>query len=202
MGMLHRRTVIGTVAALSLTLGGCSFGSGSSNDHNQKVAKNFMEDGAITISRPAPAAKQQSVTSSMLAFLPVESQKKGKWVSIDRTAGTIQLMSNDESLIIAKGKGLDALKPGTYKIMHKQRSAPWHASESYFQKRNLEIPAAGSKDRFLRGALGQFVIFLNEELPVHSGPIWSEDIGGIQVSEKELSRIYYSVNAGASVEVQ
>jgi hypothetical protein len=201
MGKSPLKNIFVTSAALSLTaLGGCSFGNSSTTD--ERVAKKFMNDGAITISRPAPAAQTATKPATMLAFLPVDAQKKGKWISINRSHGTVTLMSNEEAVVIAKGKGFDSLKPGSYEIAHKQRSAPWHASDQYFLNRNMEVPAAGSKERFLRGALGEFVLFLNEQLPLHSGPIWAEEIGGVQLSEQDISRIYYSIPAGSVVEVQ
>jgi hypothetical protein len=105
---------------------------------------------------------------------------------------------------IAQGaiEGVSSLRPGTFSVRHKQRSALWHAPEEYFAARGLEVPAAGTKARFLRGALGEFALFIDKDTPIHSGPIATDEIGGIRAEEDLLSQLYYSLEVGSPIEVR
>jgi hypothetical protein len=101
-----------------------------------------------------------------------------------------------------KGEGLGQVVPGRYELLHKQRNPLWYAPDAYFAKRGLMVPPAGDRARFRRGALGDFVLFLNKDTPIHSGPIWSEDLGGARLDENDLSRVYYKVEAGTPIQVE
>lgn len=68
--------------------------------------------------------------------------------------------------------------------------------------RQLESPPQGDKQRYRRGALGDFAIFLNQDTPLHCGPIWLGEIGGLRLSEADLSRLYYQVETGSVVEIK
>lgn len=111
-------------------------------------------------------------------------------------------MNGDTVAQAFSGEGIENLSPGNYNLLHKQRNALWYAPAGYFQKRNQQVPPDGDRSRFRRGALGAFALFLNKETPIHSGPVWSDEIGGIRLSENDISRLYYAVELGAPIEVQ
>jgi hypothetical protein len=132
----------------------------------------------------------------------IQATHSGTWLSINSIERSIRLMSGDSVISTASGDGLDKVTPGTYQLLHKQRNALWYAPDSYFSSRNLPVPPQGDKSRFRRGALGDFVLYINKDTPIHSGPFWSTDIGGIRLEDSELSRIYYQLPVGAEIEIR
>lgn len=163
----------------------------------------WQSSGMVAISRNAPAPGSEG-SHSTLSFIPaaLHGTPSGSWLSIDREHSAIQLMKGDQVVYKLKGDGFAELKGGLYKVKHKQRNPLWYAPDSYFQERNLQPPAEGDKSRFRRGALGDFVIFIDQETPIHAGPIWLPDIGGIRMDEADLSKIYYSLEVGSEIEVK
>lgn len=179
-----------------------------SQSTSSKTASRWIKSGELTISRANPGVMLPSATDTQpttaLGFVPasLHGAPVGSWVSIDSSQGTIQLMKGDQSVAQLKGTGLASLRPGLFKVKHKQRNPLWYAPDSYFSSRNLPPPVEGDKARFRRGALGDFVIFLDQETPIHSGPIWLDSIGGVKMEEADLSKLYYSLEVGAAVEVK
>jgi lipoprotein-anchoring transpeptidase ErfK/SrfK len=111
-------------------------------------------------------------------------------------------MQGETVLQTVAGQGVESLNPGKYTVEHKQRSALWYAPAEYFTSRGLPVPPEGVKERYLRGALGDFALFLDQMTPLHNGPIWSKELGGVRFDESDISRIYYQVEVGAPVEVR
>lgn len=78
----------------------------------------------------------------------------------------------------------------------------WYAPKEYFINRALPVPAEGSRERFKRAALGSQTLFLNDQTPIHSGPVWLKEIGGVRVKSSAMSEIYSMVQVGTRVEVR
>ena len=161
----------------------------------------MLANGQIVIARPIPKISTTDELK-MFGFLPIQGVHAGAWLSLDTATSSLTLMEGDSALTTSKVEGLPQLRPGKYQVLHKQRSALWYAPDSYFSARDIPIPGQGDKSRYRRGALGEFVVYLSKDFPVHSGPVWSPDIGGLRLSELELSKIYYKIPVGADVEVK
>ena len=95
-----------------------------------------------------------------------------------------------------------SMRAGRYSVSLKQTSPLWYAPSSYFTARSLKVPPEGSRERFKRGALGARAIFLNEQTPIHSGPVGMPEIGGLRISSQDMSRIFESVQVGTVVDVR
>lgn len=188
-----------------LTLTACSQYSNivSWNGSSDASAAHWQKDGMVSIFRNAPVVAHTG-SQSALGFIPaaLHGTPSGSWLSIDREHSSIQLMKGDQVVYKLKGDGFPELKGGLYKVKHKQRNPLWYAPDSYFQERNLQPPAEGDKSRFRRGALGDFVIFIDQETPIHSGPMWLPAIGGVKMDEADLSKVYYSLEVGSEIEVK
>ena len=65
-----------------------------------------------------------------------------------------------------------------------------------------QFDQAFDRERFRRGALGEYVLYIDPEIPLHSGPIWTSDLGGVRLDDKDLSRIYYQLRLGAPIEIR
>lgn len=168
----------------------------------------WIADGTITVARSAPSPQKISPTT-MLGFLPgtipalaAPVERIGTWISIDRSQKRLTLFDGSATVGSFSGEGFDTLPAGAFHLMLKQRNPLWYAPDSYFTARNLTVPAPGDRSRFRRGALGDFAIFLDKATAMHSGPVWSNDIGGLRMEENDLSRIYYQLDVGALIEVK
>ena len=186
-----------TIGAVSLGAAGCL-----SIPEAASRADAIIADGSVTISRSMPPVAVDLPAHDGFGFLPGYGAVVGNWVLIDSKRGTINLMDGQKVAITARAAGVDKLKRGRYQLVLKQRNPLWYAPTSYFAARHLDVPAEGDRARFRRGALGDFVLFLDKDTPVHSGPVWTEDIGGLRVDESSLAKFYYLLNVGSTVEVR
>lgn len=184
---------------ICLTSFGCSHKSDPSTNSPQL---GLNTDGAIVISRPVPAS--MDAKPSMLGFLPsaTAAVHSGTWLKLNLASKEIELMQGNKLIKSVPAVGFEKLSAGSYSVAHKQKGALWYAPDSYFAKRNQTVPPAGDKLRYRRGALGEFALFINKDLPVYSGPFWSEEIGGLRVEPDALAPLYYSVEIGAPVEIE
>lgn len=184
---------------LALAVTGCS--SRPSLNTANSPSDHWLLDGMIAISRPLPSVVS-AAPESMLGFMPLpKAAHVGIWLSIDRSSKMLTVMDGDKEVSMAAGDGVDKLKTGVYQVLHKQRNALWYAPDSYFTARNLKVPPQGDRARYRRGALGDFVVFINKDTPIYSGPFWVEDVGGIRLSDEDMSRLYYRIDVGSPIEV-
>lgn len=175
--------------------------SACSSQYSPSPARRVLADGVVMLARPVPPVSE--VPEAVIGLLPTPLViRQGNWLSINRSDARISLMQNGVATDSATAEGIKGLKKGSYTIVHKQRKPLWHAPADYFKRRKLPVPAEGDRGRFLRGALGDFVLFIDESTPIYSGPVWTPDLGGVRVDESTLSKIYYLLPVGAAVEVQ
>ena len=181
--------------AFILFVAACSKNPSAGNDE-----KSWLPSGQITISKQAPQVTAPN-SLSMLGFLPVLGTHTGIWLSIESKNNNVKLM--DGSRVIASGtaESIDDIPPGTYQVLHMQKDALWYAPDRYFQRRSLSIPSQGARDRFRRGALGEYAIFINKDIPIHSGPVSLDEITGIRLKTQDISKIYYQLQVGSIIEV-
>ena len=180
----------------------CLFTSCSNpKSSDQSQGKSWLPSGQILISRPVPPVSVPS-SESMLGFIPVIGSHSGLWLSINLKTPEISLMEGSRVVTSTKFEGGSSLAAGSYQILHMQKSPLWYAPDSYFTARNLSIPPQGDRARFRRGALGEYAIFLNKDTPIHCGPVWSDDVGGIRISEGDMAKIYNQLQVGSIIEVK
>jgi len=134
-----------------------------------------------------------------IGFLPAENEA---WLEVEKATKSVALYIGKELKKSVQAEGSISLAPGTYALQHKQKSAAWYAPDSYFQKRQLSVPAASDRSRYRRGALGQFVLFPTTTFAIHSGPVWNEDVGGLRVAQSDLSSIFFALPLGATIVVK
>lgn len=163
----------------------------------------WLRDGMIAISRPLPSVSH-APAQGLLGFMPIprSSAHVGSWISLDTGTKALSVMSGETKVASLSGQGIEGLKPGAYQLLHKQKNALWYAPDSYFTARNLPIPAQGDRNRYRRGALGEFVLYIDKDTPLYSGPIWDAEIGGVRIEESEMSRLYSLIDIGSAVEVR
>jgi len=111
-------------------------------------------------------------------------------------------MDGASAIFSLDGEGFENLKEGIFSVLHKQRSPLWYAPDAYFTARKESVPPEGDKERYRRGALGEFAMFLDKDTPLHCGPLSLPEIGGARLDDLQFSRVYYSLPIGAVVEVR
>jgi hypothetical protein len=52
------------------------------------------------------------------------------------------------------------------------------------------------------GALGHQALFFDKQLAIHSGPVWSEEIGGVKLSREDMNSVFETVSVGTVIEVR
>ncbi len=162
------------------------------------VNGNWRSSGALLLSRQLPT--EQSIDNqSYLGFMPFSGSQKKTWLKVKTDSGEISLMSGNSALSTYKGIEINGLKPGLYSVALKQRNPLWHATDSYFESRKLDLPPSGSAARFLKAALGDNALFAEDGLVVHSG---STEVQGLRLSKEMLQKIYNSLNAGDTIVVE
>jgi hypothetical protein len=178
--------------------------TGCSNFAPHRSSDDLLASGVIAISRPIPQVGGHIATKTQLAQgLPsVTGPALAESVIISRADDTITAFNSAGKPVIFRAEGAEQLDQGAFTITVKEEHPLWYAPRSYFEKRSLNIPKDGSRDRFRRAALGNRALFLNNNLPIHSGPLWLEEIGGIKVGSNDMSTLYSMLDVGTRVEVR
>ena len=189
------------VLGSALYLSGCSLTRGTPS--NTGV---WLNDGSLALSRPVPTPSRstQTTPSSSLDSSAAESPPTTEKASliISRRDKTITATRPGNSPLVVKTEGTQYLKEGSFSVTQKEQRALWYAPKEYFINRALPVPAEGSRERFKRAALGSQTLFLNDQTPIHSGPVWLKEIGGVRVKSSAMSEIYSMVQVGTRVEVR
>jgi hypothetical protein len=188
--------VFSTITSFVILLSGCSKSPNITSDQ-----KYWLKSGQITISRALPSVSAPR-SLNMLGFLPVLGSHAGIWLSIDTSAKKVELMDGNRLISASDIEDAQDIGHGSFQVLHMQKDALWYAPDQYFIKRNMSVPGQGDKARFRRGALGEYAIFLNKDTPIHSGPVYSEEIGGIRLKENDLSKIFYQLQIGSIIDVK
>lgn len=181
----------------ALLFAACSGQNAPSSATNN--SSSWLREGSITIARPLPAPLELK-SQNMLGFIPT-TDFDDVWLEIDTSKRTLKLMQGKQALHTVKEAETSRLEPGAYHLAHKQRHAAWYAPDNYFINRKLPVPAAGHPDRYLRGALGDYVLFVDEDTHLHNGPVWADEVGGIRLDENEIARLYYQLQVGSPIMV-
>ncbi len=142
----------------------------------------------------------------LLGFVPVNAAFRPAdnevWIELNRETAVLKIFKGKEQLKEIKAQGKITLPPGEYPLQHKQKGPLWYAPDEYFEKRQLRVPPRGDHFRYRRGALGTYALYPTMDFIIHSGPFWSEEIGGLRVNDSEIASIFLLVNVGAPVIVK
>ncbi len=201
------RVLSGTIILL---MTGCATSS-----FNPSTTERWLPDGSLSIVRPIPrlnlvseamASPKQEVFTDPKARMRVPDEAPSNdlvpKLTIDTTKHTLTLSRPGETPITMKAQGAYSLKQGAYTVALKQTDPLWYAPPTYFLRRGMKVPADGSKERFMRGALGHQALFFDKQLAVHSGPVWNDEIGGVKLSREDMNTVFETVSVGTVIEVR
>ena len=157
------------------------------------------ETAQVAESKPVSMAPLVGFLPPTLGFIPADNET---WLEIDRLTKTVVLFKGKNKIKEMQGEGSVSIDAGEYFIQQKQKHPLWYATDDYFSRRRLSIPSKEDPLRYRRGAYGPFAIFPSTNFPIHSGPVWSSDVGGLRISKGDLSAIYYTLPVGAPVVIK
>ncbi len=162
----------------------------------------WLDNGSLALSRPVPTQVSTERASLAASSIPALSQSDVAQIVISRSSRTITAIQPGSAPITFKTEGAQLLPAGSFSITLKENGPLWYAPNEYFTKRALPVPEQGSRARFLRAALGQQALYLNDQTPIHSGPVWLREIGGLRLKRSEMDQLYSLVTVGTRVEVR
>ncbi len=192
----------------------------------------WLADGSIALFRevksPPPVSFTPDVFRTFVPFKRISTFRSGiadpripqnrVRISINRSAGTITVRGLGANPVVIPVEGAERMSlpaashaeglpvrvgaKSRVSIELKQESPLWYAPNSYFERRGLPVPPPFADTRFRRGALGPFALFLTGEIPLHSGPFWSDEIGGLRVSEEVASALFQHLPLGTTIDLE
>lgn len=168
----------------------------STTETTDKIKNPEMDTQSAPYLRYAPIA---GFFPPIASFNPADNEL---WVELDTTSKELKVFKGKEQIKSIKGEGDVDLAPGQYPLQHKQKDPLWYAPDEYFEKRHLKVPPRGDNFRYRRGALGTYALYPTTTFPIHSGPLWSEEIGGFKIPEADLASIFLMINPGTPVVVK
>lgn len=190
----------------SLVFAGCITGTSDSDISTSTRNSEWLQEGTLVIARPLP--EESSASSSLFGFMPQSSTldsdagESGLRLVIDSETAQATVLNGALKLSTFPLANVEGLNPGSYEVMHKQRHPVWYATDAYFENRGLPKPDKNSKDRYLKGALGDFVIYLDDQTALHNSAVFANEVGGIRLSDNDIAQIYYQLEVGARVVVE
>ena len=182
--------------AHTLLLSGCSSFGGPSTSTSA-----WLDSGSLALSRPVPLASRVKPGTPNIRQYPVEGAEIAQ-IIISRTDKTITAIQPGSSPMVFKSEGAQYLSTGSFSVTLKEDKPLWYAPNTYFVNRSLEVPDQGSRSRFMRAALGRRALYLNDQTPIHCGPVWLQEIGGVRLRQSEMDQLYSMVNVGTRVEIR
>lgn len=111
------------------------------------------------------------------------------------------------SLRRAEGEAWDFSTPtGVFEIGRKKKDPVWYAPDWYYVERDLPIPPAYSPARYRRGILGDYALYLSDEIAIHG----TEDEnsvgrasshGCLRMRNADIAIVFPLVQVGTRVEI-
>ena len=172
-------------------------------DYNNDTSLSYLDSGVISIARALPSTtnldRDSSVQIPALGFIPVQFDQY--WLEADTSTNSLKLMRGNTAVKTVQTSQLD-LRDGHFKVSLLEQNALWHANDKYFLDRNLPLPLEFSPERYLKGALGEYSIHLDNGQVIHSSLIEDKGIDGIRVAANDLKDIFSVLEADSKIIVK
>jgi hypothetical protein len=188
------------IVACLVLMSGCSVVRSQAGSSSR-----WLPSGSLALSRPMPLASRAQAVLHPQAESALANAGNSPDITaliISRRDRTLTALRPGSSPLVIKTDGAQFLQSGSFSVTQKELGPLWYAPKEYFTSRALPIPPEGSRGRFKRAALGPQTIYLNDQTPIHSGPVWLKEIGGLRVKSSAMNQLYSMVQVGARVEVK
>ena len=190
---------------------------GAINDMSDPTSAGYLGSGSIVISKLVPSSNNLnnilastessddcSSMNQLLGYFPPSEDFtpafNEMWLEINTKEHTASLMQGSLATEIFQLTRSVVATPGQYYVKAKELNPLWQAPESYFSKRGLSIPEENSRLR--SGAFGDKAIFTTSNLVIHNAPFWNQEVGGLRLSNKKLSKVFSSLPLGSPIVVR
>ena len=191
-------------SSFSMLLSACGIAAHPS-EQNQ-----WLADGSIALYREVKSPPPIPITAASLhTFAPIRGILSDSAdqsfnqirISLDASTQALMIRGLGAAPILVPVEGASHISGlSSQTIILKQEDPLWYAPDSYFTKRGITIPAPFAEERFRRGALGAFALFLDGGIPIHTGPFWSEEVGGLRISEEAGAALFAAIPLGTVIE--
>jgi len=157
--------------------------------------------------RSARKSAESSSPGPVFGYLPpskgyLPPAKNQVWVKISKSSNEVSLMRGKSELKSFKAEGLLTKPNGRYLIEQKLVDPLWFATDEYFIKRGLDVPAMESPERYRRGAFGTHALLSGtSEVSLHDSAVWSADVGGLKLSSTNLEELTSKLSLGSEIMV-
>jgi hypothetical protein len=167
-------------------------------------------NGSITIAKKIPEMSpiEELPIYGFIPFqLSIHSHLKERplWLEIDTASSVMNAKRGPEVIATLEllNNNFSNRQNKIYTVQHKAENPLWYATDEYYTKRGLNIPAEGDAARFLKGALGNYAIFLDDNLTISSGSGYQlEEVNHLQVSERALADLFDQVELDTKIVVK
>ncbi|HJR53302.1 MAG TPA: L,D-transpeptidase [Gemmatimonadota bacterium] len=111
------------------------------------------------------------------------------------------------SLRRVEGEAWDFSTPtGVFEIGRKKQDPVWYAPDWYYVERDLPIPPAYSPARYRRGILGDYALYLSDEIAIHgtedeSSVGRASSHGCLRMRNADIAIVFPLVQVGTRVEI-
>lgn len=111
------------------------------------------------------------------------------------------------SLRRAEGEAWDFSTPtGVFEIGRKKEDPVWYAPDWYYVERGLPIPRAYSPARYISGPLGDYALYLSDEIAIHgtrdeSSVGRASSHGCLRMRNGDIAVVFPLVQVGTRVEI-
>ncbi|HET6360511.1 MAG TPA: L,D-transpeptidase [Gemmatimonadota bacterium] len=107
----------------------------------------------------------------------------------------------------AEGDGWSFSTPtGVFEIGRKKKDPVWYAPDWYYVERGLPVPPAYSDERYRRGILGDYALYLSDEIAIHgtqdeSSVGRASSHGCLRMRNADIAIVFPLVQVGTRVDI-
>jgi lipoprotein-anchoring transpeptidase ErfK/SrfK len=105
------------------------------------------------------------------------------------------------------GEAWDFSTPtGVFEIGRKKKDPLWYAPDWYYVERDLTVPPAYSPERYRGGILGDYALYLSDEIAIHGTPDESSvgrasSHGCLRMRNADIAVVFPLVQVGTRVDI-
>lgn len=105
------------------------------------------------------------------------------------------------------GEAWDFSTPtGVFEVGRKKQDPVWYAPDWYYVERDLPVPPAYSQERYRSGILGDFALYLSDEIAIHGTPDESSvgrasSHGCLRMRNADIAVVFPLVQVGTRVDI-
>ena len=111
------------------------------------------------------------------------------WILLNSATGELSIKRGDSTLATFHGAVISLPSKGRSIIYSPTIDPIWRATDDYFTRRGLAVPAEEDPSRLRRGALGTIAIEITPGFYLHDATVSTPDVGGIVFKTEEIKEI-------------